>query len=573
MADYNADVVIVGGGIAGCIMGWKLAESGASVIILEAGDKIDRNKSILAYMNDPNRNNDSPYPQVPNAPYPSMDNPNDYYIQKGPDNFQSNYIKALGGTTWHWLGTSLRFVPNDFRMKSEYGVMVDWPITYNDLEPWYNIAESTLPVSGNSEYDLGAPRSQPYMMGEIPMTYSDKVIQKAFENLTLPDDETKKLEVRGTPQGRNSKEFDGRAACCGSNNCIPMCPVGAKYDASVHAAKAETAGAKILTNTTATFIQTNEDAQVTGIKYKTPQGEGVAVGKVYVLAAHAIETPKLMLMSKDDRYPNGVGNSSDQVGRNLMDHNCVLSYGLTKDPVFPYRAPLSTAGVENVKDGAFRKNRAAFRIEIGNDGWSWPVGYPEFLAPWMLKQSGRVYHKNAPVGQETRETYKPEGADKEFYYGKDFRNMIKQNVEREIRFAFLVEQPPDPNNRIVPNFEQLDSFGLPRPEIHYSIDDYTKAGINVAVELQKKMLDALGATQQHHSWPYGAGHIVGTTRMGSDPKTSVVDAELRSHDHKNMFILGSNTFPTVAASNPTLTIVATTLRCVEAVQKQLKEME
>src|SRR5690606_22996373 len=135
------------------------------------------------------------------------------------------------------------------------GVMVDWPITYNDLEQWYDIAESTLPVAGNSEYDLGAPRSKPYMMGEIPMTYSDKLIQKAFENLTLPDDATRKLEVRGTPQGRNSKEYDGRPACCGSNNCIPMCPVGAKYDASVHAAKAETAGAQILTNTTATFIQ------------------------------------------------------------------------------------------------------------------------------------------------------------------------------------------------------------------------------------------------------------------------------------------------------------------------------
>ena len=570
MSDYNADVVIVGGGIAGCIMGWKLASAGASVIILEAGGKVDRNKSIMAYQSDPTRNNDTPYPQSKDAPFPSMDNPNDYYVQMGPDNFQSNYIKALGGTTWHWLGTSLRFVPNDFRMKSEYGVMVDWPISYNDLEPYYGQAENTLPVSGNSEYDLGAPRSTPYQMSEIPMTYSDKIVAKAFENLTLPDDETKKLEVRDTPQGRNSVEFDNRPACCGSNNCIPMCPVGAKYDGSMHAQKAEEAGARILTYSTATFIQTGEEGKVTGIKFKTPDGEKVATGKIFILAAHAIETPKLMLMSRDEKYPNGVGNSSDMVGRNLMDHNCVLSYGLAKDPLYPYRAPLSTAGVENVKDGPFRKNRAAFRIEIGNDGWSWPVGYPDVLSTWMLKRSGRTYKKNSPVGQEENTSA---GEKPDFLYGEKLRNDIKQNVEREIRFAFLVEQPPDPNNRIVPDFEKLDSFGLPRPKIYYKIDDYTKAGINVAVETQKKMLDALGATQQHHSWPYGAGHIVGTTCMGSDPKTSVVDAELRCHDHKNMFILGSNTFPTVTASNPTLTIVAATLRCVEAVQKQLAEME
>lgn len=569
MSDYNADVVIVGSGIAGSLLALGLARSNAKVLIIEAGDRIDRYKAIDNYMNTADRNNDTPYSPVSKlAPYPPMMNPDDYYIQMGPDKFQSNYIKAVGGTTWHWLGTALRFVENDFKMKTAFGVGVDWPLSYNNLESWYLAAEEELPVAGDDSAALGVKRNKPYPTPKIPMTYLDKVVEKAFADISLPDAPEIKLTVASTPQGRLSVDKDGRPACCGSNNCIPMCPVGAKYDGSMTVAKAEQLGVKVLTNSTATFIQTDDDGNITGIRFKSPDGEKTATGKIFVIAAHAIETPKLLLMSRSEKYPNGLANSSDQVGRNLMDHNCVLAYGLTKEPVYPYQAPLSTSGVEVCKDGAFRKNRGAFRIEIGNDGWSWPVGYPDVLATTLLNKSGgRTLKRNVSLNDKHIDHKIPDAL-----YGEKLRNMVKNNVAHEIRFAFLVEQLPDPNNRIVPAFDVLDSNGLPRPRLYYKIDDYCKAGINAAVETQKKMLDALGCTEQHHSSPWGAGHIVGTTRMGSDPKTSVVDKDLRSHDHKNLFILGSNTFPTVAASNPTLTIAALSLRAVETIQKQLLQM-
>ncbi|MDZ4711235.1 MAG: GMC family oxidoreductase [bacterium] len=491
MSDYNADVVIVGGGIAGALMALGLVRANANVLIIEAGVRVDRNKGIANYMNTPDRNNDTPYSPISNsAPYPPMMNPDDYYIQTGPDKFQSNYIKALGGTTWHWLGTSLRFVPNDFKMKSEYGVGVDWPIGYNDIEQWYYEAEKELPVSGDDEAPLGVKRNNPYPSSMIPMTYLDKIVQKAFADISLPDAPEIKLEVASTPQGRLSKpEPDQqRLACCGSNNCIPMCPVGAKYDASFTIAKAEALGAVVITNATAKFIQTDSDGNVTGILFQTPSGDSIATGKVFVLAAHAIETPKLMLMSKSEQYPNGIGNSSDQVGRNLMDHNCVLSYGLTKERVYPYQAPLSTSGVEVVKDGAFRKNRGAFRIEIGNDGWSWPVGYPEVLATWLMKRSGgRTHRMNNSTNSKNEKVILAQNL-----FGEKLRQDIKNNVMHEIRFAFLCEQLPDPNNRIVPAFDKLGTDGLPRPQIFYKLDDYVKASISVAVETQQKMLDALG---------------------------------------------------------------------------------
>ncbi len=567
-SDYHADVVIVGGGIAGALMALGLARANANVLIIEAGDRIERDKAISNYMNTPDRNNDTPYsPVSKTAPYPEMMNPDEYYIQTGPDKFQSTYIKAFGGTTWHWLGTALRFVPNDFKMKSAYGVGVDWPVSYEDLEPWYFAAEKELPVSGDDNAILGVTRKNPYPSKPIPMTYLDKVVEQAFSDITLPDAPGIKLQVASTPQGRLSspQPDQKRLACCGSNNCIPMCPVGAKYDASFTLAKAEALGVRILTNSTAKFIQTDIDGNVTGILFKTKDGDKVASGKVFVLAAHAIETPKLLLMSRSEPFPTGIANWSSQVGRNLMDHNCVLSYGLTKVPVYPYQAPLSTSGVEIVKDGPFRKNRGAFRIEIGNDGWSWPVGYPEVLASYLMKKSGgRTNKMNLPLNiNEDKLTLNAE------LYGDKLRSSIKNNVMHEIRFAFLCEQLPDPNNRIAPAFDKLGSDGLPRPRISYKLDDYVKAGINVAVELQKKMLDALGCTEQHHSSPWGAGHIVGTTRMGDDPKTSVVDKNLKCHNHKNLFILGSSVFPTVTASNPTLTIAALALRAVEDVQKML----
>jgi len=570
--EYNADIVIIGGGIAGALMAYELAKTNADVLIVEAGDRIDRDKAIEKYMNTPDRNNDTPYsPVSESAPYPQMMTPDDYYIQTGPDKFQSTYIKALGGTTWHWLGTSLRFVPNDFKMKTTYGVGIDWPLKYEDLEPWYYAAEKELPVSGDDTAELGVTRKEPYPSAKIPMTYLDKVARKAFEAISLPDAPDIKLIVASTPQGRLSAPDSeaGRLACCGSNNCIPMCPVGAKYDATFTIAKAEKLGARVLTNHTATFIQTDEDGNVSAIKLKTPEGGKTVTGKIFILAAHAIETPKLMLMSVSEQFPKGIGNSSDQVGRNLMDHNCVLSYGLTKEPVYPYQAPLSTSGVEIVKDGPFRRNRGAFRIEIGNDGWSWPVGYPDVLASWMMKRSGgRTVYMNSDLKSKKDNT-----EIRNQLYGTELRESIKQNVMHEIRFAFLCEQLPDPNNRIVPAFDSLDSFGLPRPKISYKLDNYVKEGIKVAVETQQKMLDALGCTEQHHSSPWGAGHIVGTTRMGNDPKSSVVDKNLICHDHKNLFILGSSVFPTVAASNPTLTIAALALRAVESVQKMLKNLE
>jgi choline dehydrogenase-like flavoprotein len=223
-----------------------------------------------------------------------------------------------------------------------------------------------------------------------------------------------------------------------------------------------------------------------------------------------------------------------------MDHPTQLSWALANDAVWPYRGPLSTSGIENLRDGSFRKDRGAFRIEIGNDGWSWPTDAPISTAQDLAMQGQR---------------------------GSPLNNALAYQSARHIRLASLVEQPPDPENRVTLDDGYYDIYGVPLPRIAYRLDDYTKAGFAASVRAHNEIFAKLGATQVNHSPDAeGAGHIIGTVRMGGDPKTSVVDADLRSHDHPNLFMLGSGVFPTSATANPTLTIAALSLRAVASVR-------
>jgi choline dehydrogenase-like flavoprotein len=375
-------------------------------------------------------------------------------------------------------------------------------------------------------------------MPRIEPTYLDQQFSKAAEKIGLT--------VVSTPQGRNSVSRDGRPSCCGNSTCIPICPIGAKYDGSVHAGKAETAGAVIYDQAIAYKVNVDAEGKISGIAFKFSDGsEATAIGKIYVLAAHAIETPKLLLISRTDALPNGVANSSDQVGRNLMDHPTQLSWALANEPVYPFRGPMATSGIEMLRDGEFRKQRSAFRIEIGNDGWSWPFGWPPSSAPGLIDQGLR---------------------------GRALQEHLNVIASQQIRLASLTEQLPDPNNRIVPAWGNVDALGIPQPRITYSVPQYALNGMAEAIKVHNQLFDALGVSFRQHRAEYeGAGHIMGTYRMGADPKTSVVDAECRSHDHPNLFMLGSGVFPSTGTSNPTLTIAALALRAAEAVKSDLQK--
>jgi choline dehydrogenase-like flavoprotein len=536
MTDIAADVIIVGSGVSGALVAAKLAAAGVTVAILEAGASVERGEAVQRYWDAAIKVPECPYPPTPQAMHPISNDLDYWYKQAGPDKFASTYLKVVGGTTWHWLGTCLRFVPNDFRVRSLYGHGVDWPLAYSELEPWYGHAESEIGVAGDIDDELGSPRTTPYPMPQIPPTFLDRTFAEALRGSGY--------EVGTTPQGRNSREHADRPACCGNSSCIPVCPIQAKYDATVHVGRAVAAGAQLHEKTTATFVEVGPDNTIAAIRFKRWDGsEGRAVGRVFVLAAHAIETPRLLLNSRTEALPNGVANGSDQVGRNLMDHPTQLSWALAKDPVWPYRGPLSTSGIENLRDGAFRSERPAFRIEIGNDGWSWPTGAPITTAADFAAKGLR---------------------------GKALDAAIREQASRHIRMASLVEQYADPENRVTLDPDTRDIYGVPVPRIHYRLDDQVKRGFAASVAAHDDIFRRLGATEVKHApTAQGAGHIIGTVRMGVDARTSVVARDLRSHDHYNLFMLGSGTFPTSATANPTLTIAALALRAVGPIQSTL----
>lgn len=528
------DVVIVGSGVAGSLLAYKLSKAGKSVLIVEAGIRGEsRSEMVHRFTEASLKIPSSPYQdgtsymQVP-APKVVQD---DYYDQAGPNKFKSTYLRRAGGSTWHWLGNVPRFVPNDFKIKSIYGVGFDWPINYDEMEPWYCEAEKELGVSGNhKEWNglHGGGRSERFPMKNIPISYSDKTIKKKLVNFIF---EGEQVKINSTPQARNSEMYDGRPPCFGSSSCIPICPLGAKYDASVHLAKAESQGAKVVFGHVVTKVESTESGDsVKGIRYKTLDGdEDIFKAKKYVIAAHAIETPKLLLLS-------GIANGSDQVGRNLMDHLNGAGAAILDEKVFSFRGPLTTSGIDTFRDGGARTESAAFRLSLGNNGW------------------GRIESLNSLV---------TELVENKSFFGKELKQKFIERATKMFRISFSTEMLPESHNRVTLS-DQLDSLGVPKPKIEFKVSDYNYEGFKRARRLINEAFDKLNVSERKFNgdeFSYsGAGHIMGTCRMGHDPSLSVVDENCKAHELDNLYIAGSSVFPSSGTANPTLTIAALSAR-------------
>ncbi len=519
----RSEFVIIGAGVAGALVARRLAESGRKVLILDAGGRISRPEAFKRYRQAWNRNLASPYRQWSWLSIPDEEKPERYYGPYAGHAFNPLFVKAVGGSTWHWTAITPRFLPADFKLKSRYGVGVDWPIDYEDLEPYYVQAEQALGVAGDDRDPHNPPRSAPYPLPPIPLAYSDQKIAEKLKDMGL--------KVSPFPAARNSRQYHGRPACRGNGTCTPLCPIGASYSADTDIEMAVRAGARLIERAVVHRLEHESGGRIIAAHYLHPDGSThVARGRHFILACHAIETPRLLLLSRDERMPNGLANSSGMVGRNLMDHTIFLSTFRMPEPIYAGRGPQSIAAIHVGRDGAFRKDFAAAKFFIGND-----INVHSRVARILDDPS-----KWAEVLHHLRE---------------DITHLGFIGAE--------IEQLPDPNNRIELDQTRRDPLGLPLPTAHFHSGPYTEKGLRHWQAYTEKMIRHMQARLEEMKTALSSHHPCGTTRMGDDPRHAVVDRHCQSHDHPNLHIVGTSVFPTMGTANPTLTLAALSLRLAD----------
>jgi glucose dehydrogenase len=527
--DLSADIVVIGSGICGSLAAERLAKHGAAVLILEAGPRVDRGVLVARFRNSP-RKGDWMAPYLPTAwaPHPQYQpKDNGYLVQAGPYPYPAEYIRVVGGTTWHWAAHAWRVLPNDMKIRSLYGVGRDWPLSYEELDPYYYEAEVKMGVSGAP--NTGSPRTKPFPMEPVAEPWA---MRRFRERLAAGG-----YEVVSNTTARNSRTYDGRPACCGNNNCQPICPIGAQYDGGIAADSAEAAGAKLVPNAVVYRIEHDPKGRIAAVHYYDPNKTSTRVtGKSFILAANGIESPKLLLLSASDKYPNGLANASDTVGRNLMDHpSSSLTFDVDED-LWLGRGHQSPSSINTLRDGPFRSEHAPFRLDFTN------ISQARTAAEDLIKEG---------------------------VYGPELERQLRYRAARQVNVKDVLEVLPHSENRIVLS-SQKDALGIPKPEVHYSLDDYVHKGMAAAKVEYARIAQLMGGTNLRYTpdGVYGNNqHITGTMSMGDDPKDSVCDRFGRTHDHENLFIVSTGVMPTAATVNSTLTGVALALRTAQYIQE------
>lgn len=596
------DVVIVGGGISGAIIAKELSLKNKRVLIIESGPGEDITLAgyegyLSRFYGAASKDNQAPYPRNANAPMPrspdakkitpGLPDSSAYLVQNGPFGSDTTYTRVLGGTTMHWEAKTPRLLPADFAMLSTFGLGQNWPIGYDELEPYYRTAEHEIGVSADVEdqtyHGLTFPKSYVYPMRGLPLSYLDQMVDKGIRGTAVRlGADTFELKVRPFPQGRNGipnpdyvyngvkgytpvgavstsqVELGGR--CQGNNSCVPICPVQAKYNAGKTLARAlQTGKVDLLTQSVASKIHINpENGYVTHIEVKTYNDPvspdhitSVVRGNVYVLAANAIENPRLMLAS-------GLSGASGLVGRNLMDHAYLLCWALMPQVCGTMRGTNCTGGIVELRNGRFRSQQAAFSVDIHNDGWGWAVGSPASDLIALVDAQNK--------------------------FGRTLRRDLVDRITRQLLLAFMIETPPDQSNRVSVDPAYKDQLGNMRPVISYNIPDYTMRGAAYARHFAQVVFQRLGAADYTFYDPAdygyvtyegqgyvirGGNHLAGTHIMGASKHNSVVDADQRSWDYRNLYLVGGGSMPSIGTANVTLTIAALCFRTAEAILREL----
>jgi choline dehydrogenase-like flavoprotein len=509
--DLNDDsvVVIIGSGAGGGSVGRELTARGIKVVCLEAGPRLQ--------LGDIANNEPEMFVKLTWL---------DRRIGEGyaPDGLPVWSVKGVGGTTTHWTACCPRLEEFEFNSLSTYGQLpdcnlADWPLGLADLAPWYERAEDMLGVTGT------------HGINRLPPSANFKVMEAAARGIGYTDIDTYNMAINPVPRG-------GRPACLQLGFCNSGCAINAKWTTLFsHIPEAEaTDYYDLRAESMVTRIVTDANGRATAVRYIDSSGvEHEQKARVVCVAANVVETTRLLLNSATDQHPNGLANSSDQVGRNYMRHVMAMIFAVMPGEVNWFKGA-TCAGVirDEIKHDPSRGFSGGFQYHLLALG-------PEYIANNLIANG----------------------------WGKDYVELML-DYNKLTGVIITGEDPPQQSNRITLHPTEKDQFGLPVPVVTYHKHPNTDAMLDYAYSKGRQMYESLGATRVFTHEGFGATHNMGTCRMGKDPATSVCNSFGQTHDIDNLFISDGSLFTTSGSANPTLTIISLMLRQADYLAEQLQ---
>lgn len=525
MDDTADSILIIGAGASGAAAAWRLAAAGFSVTCLEQGFWRDQTSSAQRF-EDWEIVRGGPDHWSPNF----RSNLEDYPVNDADTPIKPVMWNGVGGSTMKWGAQFPRFRPSDFKTRSLDGVAEDWPFDYFDLERYYDINDEIMGVSGLAG-DPGNPPRKKRPMPPLPLGAGGERMAKAFDRLGW--------HWWVSDVAITSETYRGRGACNHCGPCDMGCPRLSRASADItYWPLAIAAGVKLITGARVFEITTGSDGRATGAAYFDEGGKArrIEAGTV-IMAANGCGTPRLMLLSKSGKHPNGLANGSGLVGKRLMHHPTGLVSAVFPEPMENYA-------------GAFGCSLLCQEFYETRPEHDFVRGYQMQLlrseAPLTMVLGG----------------YLPRMA-----WGAGHHDEFLAAFGRTASLTVTTEDLPEETNYIDLDPDLKDSSGIPAPRFHYKVSDNTKRMIDHGIARATEAFMEAGAsfTRSQSILPYTGFHLLGTACMGADPDRSVVDGDCRAHECDNLFIIDGSVFVTAAALNPTPTIQAIALRTADRI--------
>lgn len=534
MPTLTYDVCVIGSGAAGGVVTKELCEAGAKVLLLEAGAEVPPHRF---------RSHCWPYDmqfrgfrsEKQAMFYPGDVSSSIRYADS--DAVSVDRIRVLGGRTLHWNAVVLRYAPPDFEQHSVYGIEEDWPLTYQQIAPYYERIEQTMGVCGQDDQIPILPAGKHYLP-PLPFRCSEEILKRTCAPMGIPVIPTRKALL--------TRNYDNRPACHYCGHCMDGCDVSAIFSTpgSMLPKARKTGNLTLRQNALAREILVDDEGRAKGVSFidRETRAEEEVRARIVVICCATVETARLLLNSRSDKYPNGLANSSGVVGRYLNGH--------LGGSAHVYLAELEGRKPSN-QDGAL-DHALIPRFDTRT-----PTGAYDF----QINFAGNMFPYQA---------YRVAG------YGSKFKNTVRKMQPGFLMLGGFGKVEARAENRVTIHPDEKDAFGIPIPVVRFRFSELDRevyralrqTGDEICERLKGTVTDTFGGR------PGGfASHEVGTARMGKDPKTSVLNSFCQTHDVKNLFVTDGSSFTTSSEKNPTLTIMALSLRASDYIREQRRRGE